>query len=64
MRTEHYNLSKKPYIRPQIAFFALMQKHGLLQSLSLPGAQNASENGNPPMDVKGYAGDWSEIWDE
>ena len=73
MRKEHniastaLGCSRKPrYIIPRTEAFALTGTDGLLQTLSLTGAPNASDNGNPPVDVKDYgiAGDWGEIWGE
>lgn len=52
---------RKTYIKPTMNVHAIACADGLLQTISMKDAPPASENDNPPMDVKG---DWSDIWDD
>ena len=54
---------RKVYLPPKMYVYALACADGILNdvSKSMNDAQDASNNGNPPMDTKG---DWSDIWDE
>ena len=57
---------KRHYQQPASAAFLVEGADGLLTSLSLSHAENASEYDNPPMDVKEYQFkiDWDDKWEE
>ena len=55
-------MEKKEYQKPETDILHFGAGQGYLQDINLGSAGYASEEGNPPLDTKEEASDWSDIW--
>ena len=56
-------MKKKVYLQPDATIYALSSADGLLTTFSVTTSEKASENDNPPMDVKEDGYEWGTMWE-
>lgn len=57
-------MEKKEYQKPATEILHIDAGQGYMQDINLGSATDASGEGNPPLDTKEDAEDWSDIWED